>query len=76
MIAPVLFQDEDKASAQQLRESVVAPAQPSQRARRKAQRKRTDQDWPVHCFQTLLADLATIAKNRVQTGLEGAPTFE
>ncbi len=75
-LAPVLFQDHDKGSAEGLRESVVAPARRSLAAQRKAQRKRTDQDWPVHSFQTLLADLATIAKNRVQPGLKNAPTFE
>ena len=33
---------------------------------RKAANKRTDDDLPVHSFQTLLADLATIVKNRIQ----------
>ncbi len=71
-LAPVLFQDEDKAAAQALRESVVQPARRSRRARDKAQLKRTEQGWPVHSFQTLLADLATITKNRVQAKLTGA----
>lgn len=75
-LAPVLFQDDDKDSAQQLRESVVAPAQRSPRASKKAQSKRSQEGWPVHSFQTLLADLATITKNRVQPGLPEAPTFD
>ncbi len=75
-LAPVLFQDEDKAAAQALRESVVQPARRSRRARDKAQLKRTEQGWPVHSFQTLLADLATITKNRVQAKLTGAEPFD
>ena len=75
-LAPVLFQDEDKAAAEALRESVVQPARRSHRARNKAQLKRTEQGWPVHSFQTLLADLATITKNRVQAKLTGAEPFD
>ena len=75
-LAPVLFQDEDKAAAQALRESVVQPARRSRRARDKAQLKRTEQGWPVHSFQTLLADLATITKNRVHAKLTGAEPFD
>jgi transposase len=65
-LAPILFDDDNPVSAQALRTSPVAPAQPSPRARRQAQSKLTDEGMPVHSFQTLLADLATIAKNCVQ----------
>ncbi len=34
--------------------------------RRKARTKRTDDGMPVHSFQTMLKDLATICKNRVR----------
>ena len=74
--APLLFDDEDPAAGAALRDSPVAPAQRSPAARRKAARKRTDQDQPVHSFQTLLADLATIAKNRIQPNVPGAESFE
>jgi len=74
--APLLFDDEDPAAGEALRDSPVAPAQRSPAARRKAARKRTDQDQPVHSFQTLLADLATIAKNRIQPNVPGAEPFE
>ena len=63
-LAPVLFDDEDKELAQDLRESVVAPAKRSPKARRKDATKRTEDGQPVHSFHTLLEDLATIAKNR------------
>jgi hypothetical protein len=64
-LAPLLFDDEDPAAAQALRASVVAPAQRSPRAQRKALTKLTADDTPVHSFQSLLSDLATIAKNRI-----------
>ncbi|MCH7994897.1 MAG: hypothetical protein IIB57_10710, partial [Planctomycetes bacterium] len=43
-----------------------APAPRSKVAARKDQRKRTDDDEPVHSFRTLLEDLGTLAKNRVR----------
>jgi len=75
-IAPVLFDDDDKSNGDALRSSVVAPAQRSQRAQRKASTKRTDDMMPVHSFQTLLKDLATIAKNRIKPKMEEAIPFE
>ena len=75
-LAPVLFEDDDKDSAQGLRRSIVAPAQRSPSAQRKAWSKRTAQGQPVHSFQTLLRDLATITKNRVRsTQSQGAEFY-
>ena len=74
--APILFDDDDPAAGEAVRKSPVAPARRSPTAERKAARKRTDQDEPVHSFQTLLADLATITKNRIQPNLPGAEPFE
>lgn len=74
--APILFADDDPAAGKALRPSPVAPARRSPRAERKAARKRTDDDEPVHSFQTLLVDLATITKNRIQPKLGGAEPFE
>jgi transposase len=68
-LAPILFDDEDKATADVLRDSVVSPARRSDQAKSKVQKKRTADDLPVHSFQTLLKDLATIVKNRVQPKL-------
>ena len=62
-LAPILFDDDDPAAGQAQRHSIVAPAMRSSKALHKAQSKRTDDGLPVHSFQTLLADLATIAKN-------------
>jgi hypothetical protein len=67
-LAPMLFAEDDLAAAEHRRASIVAPAQRSPRAQRKAQRKQTEDGLPVHSFQTLLRDLVTIAKNRVAMG--------
>ena len=66
LLAPLLFDDHDKPQAQAARTSIVAPAQRSETAQRKARTKQTSDGLKVHSFQTLLADLATIVKNRIQ----------
>ena len=65
-LAPLLFDDEDPAAGESLRASVVAPAQQSPSAQRKACTLRTADGLPVHSFATLLKNLATLTKNRVQ----------
>ena len=72
-LAPMLFDDTDKAAAEALRASVVAPAQRSPAAIRKQTAGITPDGLPVHSFQTLLADLATIARNTVVTAI--APDY-
>jgi len=67
-LAPLLFDDEDPAAGDARRTSIVAPAQRSLRAERKAQEQRTEHGTMVHSFATLLQDLATVAKNRVRLG--------
>jgi transposase len=76
LLAPILFDDEDHELAEQQRSSVVAPAQRSETAKRKASSKHTADGVPVHSFRTLLKDLATITKNQIQPNLPDAPTFE
>jgi transposase len=66
LLAPLLFDDDNKPHAQAARTSVVAPAQRSEAAMRKARTKQTSDGMKVHSFQTLLSDLATIVKNRIQ----------
>jgi hypothetical protein len=75
-LAPLLFDDDDKAAAEQARTSVVAPAQRSASAQLKARSRRTPDDLPVHSFQTLLSDLATIVANRVQPKDAAIPAFD
>ena len=67
-LAPMLFDDDDPEAAAAQRDSIVAPAKISPQAQRKAQRKQTDDGLPVHSFQTLLADLATLTKNQMRMG--------
>jgi len=75
-LAPILFDDHDQAAGERLRSSVVAPAQRSPQAQDKARSKRTDDDLPVQSFQSLMRDLATVVKNRVQPKDEGVPAFD
>ena len=75
-LAPLLFDDHDKAAAQTRRESIVKPARRSQAAERKARTKHTAEGQPVHSFQTLLADLATLTINRVQPANQLVPAFD
>jgi hypothetical protein len=66
-LAPMLYDDDDKAAAEALRESPVAKAQRSPAALAKSATGRAADGAPVHSFQTLLADLATLARNTVVT---------
>jgi hypothetical protein len=75
-LAPMLFDDDDPEAARAQRSSIVAPAVPSPSARRKAVTLQTPDGLPVHSFQTLLQNLATIVKNRVQPRPESSPSFD
>lgn len=74
-LAPILFDDHDPEAAEASRISPVAKAQPSPAAKRKATTKRTSGGQPVHSFRTLLADLATLARNVVNFGKAGELTM-
>jgi hypothetical protein len=67
-LAPMLFDDHDRAAGEALRSSPVVKAEPSPAAKRKANKKHTDDGLPVHSFRTLLADLATLTRNTVRCG--------
>jgi transposase len=68
-LAPMLFDDSDKAEAEALRSSVVAQAQRSKAAVKKQTTGVTPDGRPVHSFHTLLADLATMARNTISTAI-------
>ena len=74
VLAPILFQDNDKPAAAAKRANPVAPAQRSDEALAKAARKRTTDNTPVHSFTSLLADLGTICANQIQPNSE-TPAF-
>src|SRR3954464_576796 len=68
-LAPMLFDDTDKDEAEARRSSVVAQAQRSKAAVRKQTTGMTPDGLPVHSFRTLLADLATLARNTIITAI-------
>jgi transposase len=68
-LAPMLFDDTDKDEAEALRSSVVAQAQRSKAAVSKQTTGVTPDGLPVHGFHTLLADLATLARNTITTAI-------
>jgi hypothetical protein len=74
-LKPMLFDDEDPATAARERASIVAPAQSSPAALRKRASKLTADGGPVHSFQTLLRDLATCTLNEMTTTLNDAYSF-
>jgi len=73
-LKPILFDDHDKPAADAARRSIVAKAVRSEAAKRKISTKRTDDDLPVHSFQSLLADLATFTRNTMAMG-DSSSTF-
>jgi hypothetical protein len=75
-LAPVLFKDDDKEGARAARQGPVAPAVRSLGALKKVARKRTEDGWPAHSFETLLADLGTICVNTVQAADQSVPPFK
>ena len=75
-LASILFDDDDKPQAQAARASIVAPAQRSAAAKRKALTKQTRDGIKVHSFQTLIGDLATIVKNRIQPTDKNIAVFD
>jgi hypothetical protein len=72
-LAPLLFDDHDRAAARAERASPVAAAQVSPAARAKAASRRTAAGQPVHSLRTLFADLATLTRNTVRLG-DAPPT--
>src|SRR5271165_6265232 len=65
-LAPILFYDNDKHGAAAKRTDPVAAAERSEAALTKAARKRTEDNYPVHSFTSLLKDLATLCANHIQ----------
>jgi transposase len=68
-LAPMLFDDTDKEEAEAQRRSVVAQAQRSNTAVKKQATGLTADGLPVHSFHSLLADLATLARNTLTTAI-------
>ena len=79
-LAPMLFDDHDRASAEAERVSPVAKAKVSKAAYRKASTQHVDigdgEIHPVHSFRTLLNDLATLSRNAVCFGGQNTLTVQ
>ncbi len=70
-LAPILFEEEDIEQISNSDREELLRYQPSLIAKQKAGNKRNQENLPVHSFSTLLADLATIAQNKIQINLQG-----
>jgi hypothetical protein len=68
-LKPMLFDDEFIKDTQATRPSAVAKAQRSAHAKNKDATRRADDGLPLHSFQTLLQDLATLTYNITHTAL-------
>ena len=68
-LAPMLFDDADREEAEALRTTVVAQAPRSKAAVQKQTTGVTPDGLPVHSFRSLLADLATMARNTIITAI-------
>jgi transposase len=75
VLKPILFDDHDKPAAEAARKSIVAKAERSPAAKRKIASKHTDDDLPVHSFQSLMADLATVTRNTMAMANSPGATF-
>ena len=62
-LASLLFDDEQLQRDRATRDP-VAPAQPSASAQRKKIKRVSSEGHPIHSFETLLAELATLCRNR------------
>ena len=72
-LAPLLFEDHDRAAAQ--RASVVCTAERSPAADRKAATTRTEDDFAAQSFRSLLGQLGTIVKNWVRPAATPGASF-
>ena len=62
-LAPLLFDDEQLDENRKVRDP-VAPAKPSESAKKKKKIRKTKDGFQVHSFDTLLKELATLSRNR------------
>ena len=61
-LAPLLFEDEELENDRQTRHP-VAPAKPSESAKKKKADRKTPEGFPIHDLGTLLAEMGTLCKN-------------
>lgn len=71
-LAPILFHDEEDAP----RDSIVAPAGRSAKARAKDAGRRTEDGWPIISFRDAIGTLATIVRGRVDIAGKPEMSFQ
>ena len=64
LLAPLMFVDEDKVSAES-RDSIVSPARRSESAKRKDATRRNEADVPLSSFRDILESLSAITRSTV-----------
>lgn len=74
-LASLLFDDDEREAAEERRESVVAPAQLSDSAMKKANTKVNAEGLPVQSFRSLLSSLGSVVKNTLQMSNCNQATF-
>ena len=65
LLAPLLFEDDDREGARRKRRTPVERAVVSDSAKRKSDTKKTSEGLCVHSFATLMEDLGTLSLNEV-----------
>jgi transposase len=73
--APLLFEEED-LSADRRRRDPVAPAEPSAKTQRKKATRQTDDELPVHSFETLIQELGTRCRNTCLLASDPSHSFQ
>jgi len=74
-LAPLLFDDEE-LDAHRWNRDRVAPAKPSESAKEKKCKRRTEDGQQIHSFETLLPALGTRSRNRCSVkSVPGSPPF-
>ncbi len=64
LLAPLMFTDEDKLSAES-RDSIVSPAPRSESAKRKDTTRRNEADVPLSSFRDILGSLSAITRSAI-----------
>ena len=72
-LSPLLFDDEKVVDETNSTSDMVTHSKRSKKALSKAASKKTEEKLPVHSFRTLMADLATIVKNKIQSNCSEVP---
>jgi transposase len=73
--APLLF-EEEHLSTDRRRRDPVAPAEPSAKTQRKKATRQTDDELPVHSFETLIQELGTRCRNTCLLASDPSQSFQ